>query len=230
MSILIGGTILAVLGVAAYEYNRLRREREEAVLVLQAVQQKIAEETNQIAAQYKSSYSDEPCDTEMQQACLVVLRRNFPNGIEQTFAMMASLEDRREFVRGVAKELAEALNVGLHEVDFSKGKVYEVGRYLYADPQTDQLVKSIWLNDIYLVTEPELVIKALLHELRHAVQAETICEGNRWGVSLQRRKEWMYSNTSYVDCTAVYCLQPIEVDANVFSERIMNLFNGVKKK
>ncbi|WP_455624476.1 hypothetical protein [Parabacteroides sp.] len=216
----------ASLKLLIERYERMSQERDVAVAVIAAM----GEETQQVLAQHKSSHADEPCDIKMQKACSEVLKQRFPQGVDEKFASLVSLEERRAFMENLAKDLAKALQVELYEVAFSEGHESLCGCYRYKDPKTGRITKTIWVNDLYLVKDPKCAIGILLHELRHAVQSESVYEDNKWNISVQRRTEWMYSNSSYVSDTAAYSLQSNEIDAEVFKERTLNLFFPSKKE
>lgn len=220
--ILVGASLKLLMD----RYDKMSLERDMAIAVVEAMGQ----ETRQVLTQHKASHVDDPCDIEMQKACSEVLKQWFPQGIEQKFASLTSLEERQAFMGNLTQDLAKALQIELHEVVFGEGHESLCGGYQYKDPKEDRITKMIWVNNLYLIKDPEFAIGVILHELRHAVQAESIFEDNKWHISIQRRKEWMYSNSCYVSNTAAYSLQSNEIDAEVFKERTLNLFLSTKRK
>ena len=172
------------------------------------------------------AYVDEPCDARMQQACADVLKREFPQGIAERFATMKSLEERQAFMADLTRGVANAMGVDVNEVTFSEGREGEFGLYRYKDQETGNISKQVWMNAVYLASEPEQVVRTMFHELRHGVQCQALFEADKWGFSARRKAEWLSNETSYVNCTEAYKLQEQELDADVFAERVLNKINN----
>ena len=216
--------ILIAAGLA-YAISQMAPEIEmkERVMNLLGVYR---EEISTIRRQRMDAYEDEPCDTRMQQACADVLNREFPQGIAERFATMKSLEERQAFMEDLSRRVASAMGVDVNEVAFSEGQQGMFGFYRYKDQDTDTICKQVWMNTIYLSSEPEQAVRTMLHELRHGVQSQALFETDQWGFSARRKAEWLSNETSYVNCTEAYKLQEQELDADVFAERVLNKINN----
>ena len=215
--------ILVIAGLA-YAINYIAQEIElkDKVINLLKIYSK---EITTIRRQKMDAYVDEPCDTRMQQACADLLRHEFPQGIVKKFATMKSLEERRAFMADLIHRVANVMGVDVNEVTFSEGQEGSYGYYRYRDQATGNISKQVWMNNVYLASEPEQVVRTMLHELRHGVQCQALFEADKWGFSARRKAEWLSNETSYVNCTEAYKLQEQELDADVFAERVLNKVN-----
>ena len=216
--------ILIAAGLA-YAINYIAQEIEvkDKVINLLKIYSK---EISTVRRQKMDAYVDEPCDARMQQAGADVLKREFPQGIAERFATMKSLEERQAFMADLTRGVANAMGVDVNEVTFSEGREGEFGLYRYKDQETGNISKQVWMNAVYLASEPEQVVRTMLHELRHGVQCQALFEADKWGFSARRKAEWLSNETSYVNCTEAYKLQEQELDADVFAERVLNKINN----
>lgn len=219
-------TLLAAVGLTASikllidKYMKMAKTKNAAIAIIETY----SEEVQTVRQQMINSYQKEPYDYEMQDACRKVLRELCPQGIDKKFATLETIDERRDFMKELITRAANAIGVEIREIAICEGPQNIAGSYYYKDKDNNLLVKRIFINDLYLLVNPSIAISTLFHELRHAVQTESVYENNKWGVSAQRAAQWLCSNENYVNCTEAYALQYNEIDADLFAEQVMDLY------
>lgn len=170
---------------------------------------------------YAQTYSFEKADERLVNACQEVIKRFFPEGIENEFSKLKTIEERKRLASDVLNELAKAMQLRVDVVEFQDLGLYTRG---LAMPDTNQTV--VFLNESLLVADPVQLVKTMCHELKHCVQYHSF-RNNVWGYSASRVAQYLYSWDNYVSCDSIesyeaYLLQIIEIDANKFADEIFN--------
>lgn len=218
LALLAAAGLTASIKLLINKYKKMSEIKDEAIAILGAY----SEEVQTVRQQIVNSYQKEPYDYEMQEACRKVLRELCPQGFDEKFATLKTIDERRDFIKELTIRASNAIGVEIWDIDICEGPQNIAGGYAYKDKE--HIVKKVFINELYLMVDPTTAISTLFHELRHAVQAEAVYENNQWGVSAQRVAQWLCSNENYVNCTETYALQYNEIDADLFAEQVMNLY------
>lgn len=220
LALMAAAGLTASIKLLINRYKKMAEIKDAAIAIIGAYD----EEVKTVRQQMKNSYQKEPYDYEMQEACRKVLRELCPQGIDEKFATLQTIDERRDFMKELTIRASNAIGVEIRDIVICEGPQNIAGGYCYKDKDNKLIVKRVFINELYLLVEPSAAISTLFHELRHAVQAEAVYENNKWGVSAQRVAQWLCSNENYVNCTEAYALQYNEIDADLFAEQVMNLY------
>lgn len=214
---------LVILGVSVATgalitaFARQRKKRIEAEEKLNAVIQSLN--------QYTSSYAFESCDEKMIDGCRNRLKK-FLGG--QSFKQKIegkTMAERREELKKLVETMAEEMKVEVDHliIDANQDGVYGYHRL------DENGERTIFLNELLLVADPDRLVFTVLHELRHGVQTSSIYKENVWGFSEERRAQWLCSNANYVEGNQLtytaYATQIIELDANLFADTVLKTQN-----
>lgn len=228
-------TVAVVAAVAATILIKKYKEKKAADAELDAflaalVEQsatvkKEAEAMELVASQSAASYMKEPPDLILEQKCIRVLKEMFPDGIEEKLKTISGDDEKKQFIRELVGRLRDwnAMDVGINAIIFKDMDPANVAYYSYNDSDYG---KTITINSLYL-DNLEGLIKVILHELKHAVQMESIAEGNKLNYSDQRVAQWAVCNMAYYegqDSLHAYALQINEIDANIFASSVLDEF------
>lgn len=96
-----------------------------------------------------------------------------------------------------------------------------LGFALFHNPPIVYINANILRLDNALLLEH--IISAMIHELRHVMQFHIITLKNMHGVPYERRSLWRNNMENYIDAAEdfeAYYLQPVEHDANNFTNRV----------
>lgn len=135
----------------------------------------------------------------------------------------ASNKERIRMTQEFAERLAEEYGLDI-TVDVNAASPENAG---YFDYDNNEAIFNIGLltykgNDMEVLTFcVNSTFKAIIHELRHAVQIKAIKEEGFWNVDEKTRMEWAQNWYEYIspeDDLRGYMTQPIEADADVFAE------------
>lgn len=217
--ITIGGGLVILLGLSLTtlirNYRRQIKEQDMQMQQIIRIHKTCEEEAKNTQQQYEAAYMPEPCDEEMIRQCRALLDRHCPQGLERKFEELTSLEARKDFMTRLAEQAAEIMQVAPMPVMFAELEMNKNG--FYSDSE-----KRIFINELYVVESPELIVETLFHELKHAVQRRALTD-NPWNYSARIRGLWKmcferyHSGINY----EAYATQPIEIDARMFAQQIV---------
>lgn len=208
-------SIVILFGVTTYAVDRyIRKKRKDKQIELIKVNSDV---------EYK-----EAADVELINTCRQYFKQRFNNRYEAIFSNCSSAEERRDRALQVAYELAHMMNIDVDEISIMKFDDCTNGSADY-DGNSKQVSVSI---NAMLLDDPTQFVKTLCHEFMHCVQYNSINDAsagkpNRWGYSFERVALWLYNINNYKRCDSPedyfeYRTQPIENEANWFSDSVIN--------
>ena len=167
----------------------------------------------------------EGIDDIIKEKCTELLDKTFPdpqseplwNRIDLKMKSM-NLEDRKVFVKELTQHAAQVMHVKLRDVKFEDFAGY--GCFRASDD-------SVTISNAYLQIEDEgvEVVKTIFHELKHAVQFQSLkTNGNVWGYPVEVLAVWANNFQNYVNAQIDpegYFTQPIELDAFGFETTLI---------
>ena len=131
----------------------------------------------------------------------------------------ASLEQREQYLKEFYNNFNE-LTGYTNNLHFRKGmEPKNLGAF---NPVTKQIVLNA---NLLLENDPQTVMETIMHESRHAYQDFAICHPKQVSVDADTIKTWEYNFTHYISPEfdfEAYVNQPVEADANEFSERMFS--------
>lgn len=210
----------ALVGATVYITNRIHRWRD--------LKRRAQERQEYISSLYDLGveYSPESCDALLIDRCKSLVKKEFPDGIENEL-MSLSLEARVQVVSDFATKLSQVMEISIEELVFFTPQTEDELRLRGCFYRGE---KKVYINLAYLnADEPELlcgVIRTVLHEFKHVRQYEACC-GKDYGYTPQLIALWIYNMTppNYISCEEsdeAYCKQPVELDTFGFSSSIIN--------
>lgn len=209
VTIIVGGVALvisAAVAIVVKKYKEIQRLNE----TLNAFRRSLEV--------YSETYSLETPDDVLVRKCQATIQELFHGDIEKEFAKRETLEEKKAFAQDVIRELANCMSVTLDEV-----VIKNLGEYTYGTTDSEN-GKTIWLNEMLLIADPEKLIRTMCHELKHCVQIQSLTN-NTWGYSDVRIAQYLYSLKYYVqgdtyESYEAYRKQIIEIDANKFADEV----------
>lgn len=199
-------------------------EKEELLFILG---HSLAEKEELLATleQAERGYVEEDCDYNMRLKCQELLKCFCPNGVKEKFEEFETVEKRKLFVQELVDNVKQIMQVEITQVVICEMPMENRGGYVYND-EKNCIHKALFLNELYLIEDPERAIETVFHELKHGVQNEAIFEKDKWGYSAQRKAQWLNCmNNNYVRGNysfEAYSLQAIEIDARLFGIAVIN--------
>ena len=221
-TIIVGGVVISAILIRTYQNKKKKDAEIQAMLESLVLYGKAM---TQVAEQNADAYQEEPVDHKLECDCSIMLKGMFPNGIRSKFESLATEYDRQQLITELIKRTCEILQVDVRSVVFEELPVNVGGSYSYGHGGSE---KKITINRVYLIEDPEKLLHIIFHELKHAVQYESVLEDNKWGYTAQRRAQWLKCmDDKYVDyCYEAYALQSIEIDAEYFAEGVFKNYNN----
>lgn len=163
--------------------------------------------------------TDEFCDEQELEECTTSAVQEFIEADEHRLPPYeeASVEQRAEYLKEFYEQFNEKTGYA-NNLHFREGMDPEdLGAF-------NPITKQIDLNaDLLKENDAQQVMETIMHESRHAYQDFAINHPEQVSVDAETIKTWEYNFTHYIrpefDFEA-YVNQPVEADANEFSERM----------
>ena len=210
VTLIIAGIAIVLTASLAYAVNKY-----------QEIQQKNAEieSLRRTLGQYEGTYFFERVDKEMINKCRAFFDKRFNGHLREEFSKYATVEEKKEFTKGVVMELAQCIGVKVDQI-----QIEDIGPDTRGYADIENGIVTVYLNEVLLIADPQQLVKTMCHELRHCVQFQSFTN-NIWGYSSERVAQWLYSWENYVQCESAesyeaYVKQIIETDANKFADTV----------
>jgi len=173
----------------------------------------------QSLGQYANAYQFEDCDRPVIDAVKQYIKRLRARGKLSVIMDSMDLEDRKDYIKRVVRDIANIINIELSEIS-----IRYLGEYTFGQSYVEEGKYKIDLNEVVLMADPDHLLQTVCHELRHLQQMQALCN-DRWGFSNNRKAQWMKAFNDYVNPETdmqytAYRLQSIEVDANNFAKEV----------
>lgn len=210
VTLIIAGIAIVLTASLAYAVNKYQEIQKKNTEI---------ESLRRALGQYEGTYFFERADKEMINKCRAFLDRRFNGHLGEEFAKYATIEEKKEFAKGIVKELAQCIGVKVERI-----QIEDIGLDTRGYADIENGIVTVNLNEVLLVADPEQLVKTMCHELRHCVQFQSFTN-NIWGYSAERVAQWLYSLENYVQCESAesyeaYVKQIIEIDANKFADTL----------
>lgn len=212
ITLIIGGIAIVLTVTLAYAVNKYREIQQKNIEI---------ESLRRTLGQYEGTYFFEGVDKEMIDRCRVFLDKRFDGHLREEFAKYTTIEEKKEFAKGIVMELAQCIGVEVDQI-----QIEDIGLDTRGCANIEKGIVTVYLNEVLLVADPEQLVKTMCHELRHCVQFQSFTN-NIWRYSPERVAQWLYSWDNYVQCESAesyeaYVKQIIETDANKFADAIFS--------
>lgn len=159
-------------------------------------------------------------DRQMAEETQKLMREVFGDDIAKRYAEASAL-DRINMTREFSERLAKLYGVDV-DIDVFIEKSTTLGYYCHDD---HKLRLNIYMIDISKDHEHfnkivELMMIAIIHEMRHAVQHKALEQPGFWNIDDVRRAQWARNFENYIqpsEDAEMYQRQVVEADANTFA-------------
>lgn len=211
--------LTSTLAALVTRYRRRIREQDQNMQAVVEYLQTCKQEAEKTRRQYEIAYEHEACDEKLIVPCRDLLKSLCPNGIEQRFNQLHTLDARKRFLTDLTVRAAQIMQIAPVSVSFAEMQPQTYGGY-------DLTEERICLNELYVIEQPVRIVESIFHELKHVVQRRSLSD-KRWGYSARLRGLWKICFEQY-SCGIfyeAYATQAIEIDARHFAEEIVHKFN-----